>query len=188
MNSKSLNLPKVGQRIQFLRKSHSLTLEDLAKKSGVSKAILSQIENDKSNPTLATIWRITQALEEKIYDILVPEEKINEYEKLTKYSTPSVMSEDGGFNLKILGLVSIVNSFQWYEFEAQSGACLISSSHGKGTIESITIIKGKLRIDTNFNQYYIESGETLRFSTEFEHKLTNPGSSICHGFMVNILN
>ena len=55
--------PKVGGEIQRLRLQHNLTLDQLAAKSGVSKSILSQIERDHSNPTLATIWRITKALE-----------------------------------------------------------------------------------------------------------------------------
>ena len=55
--------PKVGSEIQRIRLQHNLTLDQLAVKSGVSKSILSQIERDLSNPTLATIWRITKALE-----------------------------------------------------------------------------------------------------------------------------
>ena len=64
--------PRVGDEIQRLRRSYKLTLEELARKSGVSKAILSQIERDRSNPTLSTIWRITEALDHPIHDLLSP--------------------------------------------------------------------------------------------------------------------
>ena len=62
--------PKVGDEVHRLRRAHGLTLDELATKSGVSKAILSQIERDKSNPTLSTIWRITQALDHPLEDLL----------------------------------------------------------------------------------------------------------------------
>ena len=89
--------PKVGSKIQSLRLSRSLTLEELSRKSGVSKAILSQIEHDKSNPTLSTIWRITEALDHKIYDLLSPGKSLSSFEKINKSFVPSVTSEDGGF-------------------------------------------------------------------------------------------
>ena len=62
--------PLVGKEIQRLRQEHQLTLDELASKSGVSKSILSQIERDHSNPTLSTIWRISQALKQPLVDML----------------------------------------------------------------------------------------------------------------------
>ena len=73
--------PKVGSEIQRLRLKHNLTLEQLAVKSGVSKSILSQIERDLSNPTLATIWRITKALESPLEDILSVKEGKNIFKR-----------------------------------------------------------------------------------------------------------
>ena len=45
-----------------------MTLDELSAKSGVSKSILSQIERDLSNPTVATISRIADAFDEKLSD------------------------------------------------------------------------------------------------------------------------
>ncbi len=50
--------PQIGSNIQRIRKEQGLTLEVLAERSGVSKAMLSQIESDKVNPTVLTIWKI----------------------------------------------------------------------------------------------------------------------------------
>ena len=47
-----------------------MTLDELSAKSGVSKSILSQIERDLSNPTVTTISRIAEALDEKLSDFL----------------------------------------------------------------------------------------------------------------------
>ena len=52
----------IGNNLQQLRKEQGLSLDQLALKTGVSKAVLSQLENGKANPTINTIWKIATAL------------------------------------------------------------------------------------------------------------------------------
>jgi len=54
---------QLGKTIQRLRKAYNLSLSELAEQSGVAKSIISQIERNETNPTLATIWRLSQALD-----------------------------------------------------------------------------------------------------------------------------
>jgi len=179
--------PKVGREIQRLRLLNNLTLDQLARKSGVSKSILSQIERDLSNPTLATIWRITKALESSLDDVFFSKEGDTFFEKLSSNATPEVTSEDGKFRLRILGTLNMVASIQWYEFKAEPGAVLNSKTHGSGSIESVTLCKGNLIIKINEETQLISAGETIRFRTDKSHLLKNEGERIAHGFMVNLL-
>ena len=57
---------QLGKTIQRLRKAYNLSLSELAEQSGVAKSIISQIERNETNPTLATIWRLSQALDVSI--------------------------------------------------------------------------------------------------------------------------
>ena len=179
--------PKVGGEIQRLRLQHNLTLDQLAAKSGVSKSILSQIERDHSNPTLATIWRITKALESPLEDVLAVKEGVSCFEKLSQNATPEVTSEDSLFCLKILGTLNTVSSVQWYEFTAKPSAELFSEAHGAGSLESITLCTGKLTVIVGEKTQSICAGETLRFHTDVPHSLKNEGKKTVHGFMVNLL-
>jgi len=179
--------PKVGLEIQRLRLQHNLTLEQLAVKSGVSKSILSQIERDLSNPTLATIWRITKALESPIEEILSMKEGTKCFEKISQNATPEVLSEDSGFRLKILGTLTTVSTVQWYEFLAEPKAELVSEAHGAGSLESLTLCRGELTVIVGVERQNICKGDTLRFSTDVPHRLTNEGKGMAHGFMVNLL-
>ena len=179
--------PKVGQEIQRLRLERNFTLDQLAAKSGVSKSILSQIERDRSNPTLATIWRITKALESPLENVLSANDNKYRFEKLSKNATPEVTSEDNGFRLRILGTLNSVSSVQWYEFNAKPGAELASESHGKGSLESITLCKGNLTVTVGDDIQKICAGETLRYHTDLPHVLKNEGNKDSHGFMVNLL-
>ena len=179
--------PKVGQEIQRLRLERKFTLDKLAAKSGVSKSILSQIERDLSNPTLATIWRITKALESPLENVLSAKDGPFSFEKLSRNATPEVTSEDNGFRLRILGTLNTVSSVQWYEFNAEPGAEMASESHGNGSLESITLCTGNLTITIEDEIQKIYAGETLRYQTDFPHILKNEGNKDSHGFMVNLL-
>jgi transcriptional regulator with XRE-family HTH domain len=55
-------LSLVGGNLKRLRKQHRLSLEDLAGRSGVSRAMLGQIEQGKSIPSIKTLWQVAQAL------------------------------------------------------------------------------------------------------------------------------
>ena len=54
--------PEVGATLQRMRLERGLTLEDLSRTAGVSKSMLSQIEREKANPTIAVAWRLANAL------------------------------------------------------------------------------------------------------------------------------
>src|SRR3954463_16616052 len=61
---------QLGKTIQRLRKAYNLSLSALAEQSGVAKPIISQSERNETNPTLATIWRLSQALDVSIERVL----------------------------------------------------------------------------------------------------------------------
>ena len=67
--------PEVGATLQRLRLARGLTLEDLSRIAGVSKSMLSQIEREKANPTIAITWRLANALGVQIGELLATAEK-----------------------------------------------------------------------------------------------------------------
>ena len=56
-------------RLQEARVQKGLTLRDLERLSGISRAQLGRIENGQSDPTLQTMCRIAKALNMKIEDV-----------------------------------------------------------------------------------------------------------------------
>ena len=61
---------QLGKSVQRLRKAYNLSLSELSEQSGVAKSIISQIERNETNPTLATIWRLAHALDVSIERVL----------------------------------------------------------------------------------------------------------------------
>ena len=52
----------VAANIKRLREERKLSMEELAKFSGVSKSMIAQIERGAGNPTLSTLWKISNGL------------------------------------------------------------------------------------------------------------------------------
>src|SRR3546814_4287693 len=127
--------PKFGGEILRARKDAGLSLDELARRSGVSKSILSQIERDSTNPTIATVWRICAALERSPESLFrVGDEERSGISLLSANATPETQSEDGLCRLRILGAIETVERLPWSEFLAEPGGDLVSSAQERKSV------------------------------------------------------
>lgn len=179
--------PELGKTIMRLRQSYDLTLGQLAEKSGVAKSIISQIERNETNPTLGTIWRLSQALDTSIEEVLRSEERPALIEKATGAQVPVLNSEDGKFCLRITGWSNVVDWVQVYEIEAQPGGVLDSEPHAPGSVENLTIYKGKLRVTSGEDSFTGVGGDTLRYRCDLPHKIESLGEEPSHANMVLLM-
>ncbi len=128
---------QLGKTVQRLRKAYNLSLSELAEQSGVAKSIISQIERNETNPTLATIWRLSQALDVSIERVLGSSEDEPFIEKTTRVDTPVIISDDGKCRLAVVGWLKTVEWLQWYDFRAEPGGVLESDAHQRGSVECL---------------------------------------------------
>ena len=63
MNTRSDIHDRLAQSLREARRARGLSLDAVAKLSGVSRSMVSQIERGESSPTVATLWNLTQALQ-----------------------------------------------------------------------------------------------------------------------------
>lgn len=180
--------PDIGQKIKTLRSERKLTLDQLAKLSGVSKSMLSQIERGLTNPTLATIWSLTQSLGIDIADLLSDARSDNNNElflDVTKeHQTPEIQSADGKCNLRILGPIDKVSETEWYDLVLEPGGVLESEGHGKGTMEHITVLGGALNVRNSQTARSIAEGDTARYQADVPHYIENKGKTSARALMV----
>ena len=181
--------PKFGGELQSARKDAGLSLDELARRSGVSKSILSQIERDSTNPTIAMVWRICAALERSPESLFrAAEQERSGISALTANATPEIQSEDGRCRLRILGAIETVERLQWYEFLAEPGGELVSAAHGAGSVEHLTVIEGTLTVVANGDTVSAGPGETLRYATaQGGHAIRNAGAATARALMVCVL-
>ena len=179
---------QLGNRLSLLRKRKNMTLDELSARYGVSKSILSQIERDLSNPTVTTISRIAEALNEKLSDFFlkIEVEETNSIE--SSKETPSITSKDGLCELNILGAGETVNWLQWYILEMKPKGILDSSSHGPKTFENLTVIDGQIEVTSGKIKEKLSKGDTYRFQSNREHTLKNISKQKAQVLMVNYID
>jgi XRE family transcriptional regulator, regulator of sulfur utilization len=178
---------QLGKTIQKLRKTYNLSLSELSEQSGVAKSIISQIERNETNPTLATIWRLSQALDVSIERFLSETNDEPFVEKRSAADTPVLVSEDGKCRLAIIGWLKTVEWLQWYDFQAEPGGILKSEAHQRGSIESLSILSGSVEVDILGEIQTAGAGESLRYRCDRPHTIRAVGTGPVHATMVCIL-
>ena len=178
---------QLGKTVQRLRKANNLSLSDLSEQSGVAKSIISQIERNETNPTLATIWRLAQALDVSIERALQATDDNPFVEKTTKADTPVLFSDDGRCRLTITGWIKTVEWLQWYDFYAEAGGVLESDAHQRGSIECLSVLTGSLNVTVSGLTQTATAGETLRYHCDRPHIIANLGQEPAHATMVCII-
>src|SRR6478609_7465861 len=160
---------QLGKTIQRLRKAYNFSLSDLAEQSGVAKSIISQIERNETNPTLATIWRLSQALDVSIERVLAASDEEPFIEKTSRADTPILVSEDGKVRLAIIGWLKTIEWLQWYEVTADLGGVLDSDPHQRGSVESLSVTEGAFEVEIGGIVQRARAGETLRYRCDRPH-------------------
>lgn len=178
---------QLGKTVQRLRKAYNLSLSELAEQSGVAKSIISQIERNETNPTLATIWRLSQALDVSIERVLTASEEEPFVEKTSRGDTPILVSDDGKVKLAIIGWIKTVEWLQWYDVTAEPGGELESDGHQRGSIECLSVLSGMFEVVVADEVSTATAGETLRYRCDRPHTVRCIGDQPGHATMVCIL-
>jgi len=178
---------QLGATVQRLRKAYNLSLSELSEQSGVAKSIISQIERNETNPTLATIWRLAQALDVSIERVLHATEDEPFLEKSSQGDIPILVSDDGKCRLAIIGWIKTVEWLQWYDFCADPGGVLESEAHQRGSVESLSVTKGELEVEVGGAVDRARAGETLRYRCDRPHTIRNMSDEPASAMMVCIL-
>ncbi len=179
--------PALGKTIQRLRKAYNMSLGDLSETSGVAKSIISQIERNETNPTIATVWRLTRALDTSIDEVLKSEDDTNFLEHQSRSAIPVLNSEDGLCTLRIIGALNLVDLMQLYDFTAKPGGVLESEPHQPGTVEHLSVLSGQLTVEIDGEAHTARTGETLRYRGDRPHKISNSGEDDAHATMAMVL-
>lgn len=122
--------PAIGQNIKKIRKQRNFTLDILAEKSSVSKAMLSQIESNKVNPTVATVWKIAQGLGIELNTLLEGSgEAQRRFSVFPGRDTQVLDTRSEGIHLKVLTPVSYAEDIEVYLLTLDPKAVLHSAPH-----------------------------------------------------------
>ncbi|KAB0686125.1 DNA-binding protein [Burkholderia territorii] len=178
--------PRVGEQIQRLRNERRLTLDDLSRAAGVSKSMLSEIERDKANPTIAVAWRLTNALGITL-DELFSQPKAPEAIRVDgPHDIPTLAGHDGRYQLRVWGPIELAGKFEWYELTLPGGGALVSNAHEPGTREHLTVLQGAMEIEAAAASRRLKAGDTARYPADTPHAIRNPGKAEARALLIVI--
>ena len=178
--------PRVGDTLAALRQARSLSLDELSRKAGVSKSMLSQIERAQANPTVAVVWRLANALGVPMGDLLggAPQAAGPAVTVVPVHATPSLRNPDGSCELRILGPIDLAGQFEWYALSLQPGGALESQAHESGTREHLTVLSGAIEVDAGGEKQRLKNGETARYAVDSPHAIRNTGKTAASAWLV----
>lgn len=177
--------PRVGETLAALRQTRALSLDQLSRQAGVSKSMLSQIERNQANPTVAVVWRLANALGVPMAELLGANKPVPPaIATVASHATPSMRSPDGRCELRILSPIELAGQYEWYELSVQPGGALASEAHEPGTREHLSVLSGSLEVQSAEAVTRLKVGETARYGADQSHAIRNPGKGVAHALLV----
>ncbi|NEK18391.1 helix-turn-helix transcriptional regulator [Rhizobium leguminosarum] len=164
----------VSQNLKLFRRQNGLTLDELSRKSGVSKGMLVEIEQGSVNPSIATLCRAATALGVSVADFVgvaasVPVRIVRPEEASTLWRGPK-----GGSATLLVGThrPDQIELWRWTLF---SGGIFESPGHLPGTLELLNVETGELTLKLADSDHLIQAGSSVLARTEEKHAYMNCG-------------
>ena len=177
-------VPIVGANLRRLRTKRGLSLERLSKLSGVSRAMLSQVELAYSAPTINVIWRIAHALEVP-FGALLTVKDAPPTRVLRAAEGKVLTSHDGSFSSRALFPVNAPRRTEFYELRIQPGGLEKAAAHAAGTLENLVVIDGTAVITVGEGApERLETGDAILFQADVPHSYENPSAAPARLYLV----
>ncbi|NLY08619.1 MAG: helix-turn-helix domain-containing protein [Tissierellia bacterium] len=163
---------KIGKVIKRIRTEQDLTLEDVAKLTGVSKAMLGQIERGESNPTISVFWKIASGLRISFSELL--EEDVAEYGIIDIDAMDAVYESEGKMKLVDVFPFNPITGFEYFFIELLPGAHHVSQEHPNAVEEYIVVTEGIMNLEMDGVNYELKAPAALVFTPNNTHTYSNP--------------
>jgi transcriptional regulator with XRE-family HTH domain len=174
----------LGERVSQLRQLQSLTLEQLAAASGVSRSMLSQIERGRANPTLAVTQRIAQTFGISIGELVDDPGASLAIEVVRGDDPGSLFRADGECELRTLSPLQLEKNIEFYALRLQPGARLDSAAHFEGTREMLTVAGGEAQLSAGSTRVTLRAGDSAHYRADVAHCIENVGDKELNAYLV----
>lgn len=168
--------PAVGANLRRLRSRRGLSLERLARRAGVSRAMLSQIELGRSAPTINSLWKVARALD-VTFAALVAQRNDSTPVVLPAVEGKLLTNHKGTFTSRALFPLGERRRAEFYELRVKAGGEETAAPHPPGTVENLVVAAGVVDIDIAGTGHRLEAGDAILFGADVLHSYRNTGIS-----------
>ena len=172
---KSLNLI-IGNKLKDIRNKRNLSLDESAKLTGVSKAMLGQIERGQSNPTVSTLWKIATGL--KVPFSFFTDEDQDDLKVIYQKDINPIIEDNNRMKLYPIFPFDARNGLEIFTIELEPGCNHISTPHDDGVEEYIIVTEGEIEVTINERKFILQKGNSIRFMANKPHTYKNINQDI----------
>jgi transcriptional regulator with XRE-family HTH domain len=164
----------LGERLRSIREEKSISLSQLAEKTGYTKSFISQVEKNRTSPSISSLLRITDALGINPQEILHrggTSEKI-----LVKKSERDLyFHKKSKAQFEFLFTKNPKRKMEPLFVTIEAGGCSDAYSHDGE--EFGTVLKGSLELTVGDETFLMEEGDSVYFNSQVKHHWKNNGST-----------
>ncbi len=176
----------VCRRIHELRQTRGWSLDVLSKSSGVSRSMLSQIEREQANPTLAVTVKIATALGMSMAELLEQVVPAQNIEVIRAEDRSHIFRTDSNCSIRTLSPLHLEKDVEFYEVMLNPEGALRSAAHFEGTREFLTVQKGKVGVTSEAELIELNKGDSASYRADVPHEIRNLAKSEALVFLVVI--
>ena len=170
---------EIGRNIRARRQRLGLSLEALAKRSGVSSTMLSEVERSVKNPTVKLAYQIAKALSCTLTDLLderpvTPVTVIRADQRRTLIDPQSGVARHGLRTELLSSGLEVV----WYELPAGTSAGEMEPNR-PGVTEHVSVLKGRLTLKLGEEIYELNEGDSVSYAAHTTMEYRNDSEAGC---------
>jgi transcriptional regulator with XRE-family HTH domain len=168
--------PAVGINLRRLRSKRGLSLVRLAERSGVSRAMLGQIELGHSAPTITLLWKIARALDVTFSALIARPGGVDP--RVLRATTAKLLTNQARtFSSRALFPVGEPRRTEFYELRLRGGGEEVADPHPPGTVENLVVTAGAAEITVRSTVYRLQTGDAILFAADVPHAYHNRGTA-----------
>ena len=188
---RSFEASKVGSRLRAERERRGIGLRELARRVGVSPSLVSQIELDRVNPSVSTLYAIVTELGMTMSDVFgeQPEERVvQRSDGLAEHpETRRVINLASGVRWERLTRDSDRDvEFLYVVYPVGAESCPADALMTHGGKEYGYVSSGTLGVQVGFEEYELGPGGSIAFDSSSPHRLWTIGDDPVHAIWVVI--
>lgn len=158
----------IGDRIRVLRMSQKRTLQELADNCGLSKSMISKIENNRTMPSVATLVKIAQNLGTTISNLMENDGWAKAIVTTREEAEQKLIITEKGYSIFPYASEFHEKKMQPFLFVAKKGEVTPHQLSHEGE-EFIFVIDGQMKMKVGDAEYTLRTGDSLYFNTIQKH-------------------
>ena len=177
---------QISQRVKLMRQQRTWSLEQLATASGVSRSMLSQIERNQANPTLAVTCKIAQAFGMSLAEFVEIPAASSSIHVIRSDDREHLFRSDEYVEIRTLSPLNLEKDVEFYQVRLKTGGALRSAPHFQGTREFLTVEQGRVRVQSANDSAELNKGDSTTYRADVAHTIENLGKGEATVFLVVI--